>query len=418
MKLANKIFSIMLVVLLLATIYGLIRTGRGSGIPGGNGIVAATGPAPAAPVDQTPLLTAQAFASMPTSAAELPFARAALQFGDQEMDLAFALAVLDATQHPPALTAKAKEIQARLQKAQDALAAEQAHVAQLTAAEAKASGAQKNKLDDQLKLAQAQLELDQDEVDDAKEDLIRAGGGLQDRIQAMSQEHEAASQASDATKVVASAPIEPHGLIQRFQQWSVLHQKQLQLWRAKQEALSAAAALAVKDDSLERQLREQASGAQNDTSTASAVPAGPPSTPVAGRKRATPSGAPAAAPSGEASAAILETTQRRAADRKTLATLAKRIDNETQLANTYGQWIGIVAAEQRSFINGGLRGVLVILVIAIIAVLIDYAIGAVVRKTSMDRRQVATLRTVTRVTLQIVVVLLILLVIFGRPTQI
>ena len=416
MKLANKIFSIVLVVLLVATIYGLIRTGRESGIPGGNGTVAATGPAPAAPVDQTPLLTAQAFASMPTSAVELPFARAALQLGDQEMDLAFALAVLDATQHPPSLTAKAKEIQARLQKAQDALAAEQAHVAQLTAAEAKASGAQKNKLDDQLKLAQAQLELDQDEVDDAKEDLIRAGGGLQDRIQAMSQEHEAASQASDATKVAVSAPIEPHGLIQRFQQWSVLHQKQLQLWRAKQEALSAAAALAVKDDSLERQLSEQATGAQNDTSTGSGVPAGPPSTPVAGRKRA-PTGAPSGAPSGESSAAILETTQRRAADRKTLATLAKRIDNETQLANTYGQWIGIVAAEQRSFINGGLRGVLVILVIAIIAVLIDYAIGALVRKTSMDRRQVATLRTVTRVTLQIVVVLLILLVIVGRPTQ-
>jgi small-conductance mechanosensitive channel len=413
MKLANKIFSLVLVVLLVATIYGLIRTGRESGIPGGNGTAAATGPGPAAPVDQTPLLTAQALASMPTSAVEQPFARQALQLGDQEMDLAFALAVLDATQHPPALTAKAKEIQARLQEAQDALAAEQAHVAQLTAAEAKAGGAQKNKLDDQLKLAQAQLELDQDEVDDAKEELIRAGGGLQDRIQAMSQEHEAASQASDATKVAVSAPIEPHGLIQRFQQWSVLHQKQLQLWRAKQEALSAAAALAAKDDSLERQLGTQATGAQNDTSTGSGVPAGPPRTPVAGGKRGTPS----SAPSSEESATILETTQRRAADHKTLATLAKRIDNETQLANTYGQWIGMVAAEQRSLVNGGLRGVLVILVIAIIAVLIDFAIGALVRKTSMDRRQVATLRTATRVTLQIVVVLLILLVIVGRPTQ-
>ena len=58
----------------------------------------------------------------------------------------------------------------------------------------------------------------------------------QGRIQAMVQEHEAASQASDATKVTVSAPIEPHGLIQRFQQWSALHQKQLQLWRAKQDA--------------------------------------------------------------------------------------------------------------------------------------------------------------------------------------
>jgi small-conductance mechanosensitive channel len=354
---------------------------------------------------------------MPTSAPELPFARQALQLGDQEMDLAFALAVLDATQHPPEMTAKAKEIQARLQKAKDALAADQGRVAQLTAAEAKASGTQKDKLDDQLKLAQAQLELDQDEVDDGKEELIRAGGSLQDRIQAMSQEHDAASKASDATKVDVSAPIEPHGLIQRFQQWSELHRKQLQLWRAKQEALSAAAALALKDGSLERQLGAQATGAQNDTSAGPAVAAAPPSTPVAGGKSATLGSAPTSAPSGEATATILETTQRRAADRKTLATLAKRIDNETLLANTYGQWIGTVAAEQRSLVNGALRGVLVILAIAFIAVLIDYAIGAIIRKTSMDRRQVATLRTVTRVTLQILVVLLILLVIFGRPTQ-
>ncbi len=406
MKLANKIFSFVLVVLLVATIYGLIRTGGETGIPGANGTTAPTGSAAATPVDQTPLLTAQALATMPTSAVELPFARQALQLGDQEMDLAFALAVLDATQHPPALTAKAKEIQARLQKAKDALAADQARVAQLTAAEAKASGAQKDKLDDQLKLAQAQLELDQDEVDDGKEELIRAGGSLQDRIQAMSQEHDAVSKASDTTKVDVSAPVEPHGLIQRFQQWSALHQKQLQLWRAKQEALSAAAALALKDNSPERQLGAQATGAQNDTSTGPAVAAAPPSTPVAGGKSATPgsapSGAPSGASSGESSATLLETTQRRAADRKTLSTLAKRIDNETQLANTYGQWIGMVAAEQRSLVNGALRGVLVILAIAIVAVLIDYAIGALVRKTSMDRRQVATLRTATRVTLQIV----------------
>ena len=62
MKLANKIFSIVLVVLLVATVYGLIRTGRESSIPAGNGTAAATGPEQAAPVDQTPLLTAQALA--------------------------------------------------------------------------------------------------------------------------------------------------------------------------------------------------------------------------------------------------------------------------------------------------------------------------------------------------------------------
>ena len=376
MKLLNKISLIVLVVLLLATVYGLIHTERGGGIPAGNGATAATGPGQAVAVDQTPLLTAQGLANMPTSAVELPFARGALQLADQEMDLAFALAVLEATQHPPTLTAEAKKMQARLAQAQDALAAEQARVTQLTAADAKAGGAQKNALDDQLKLAHAQVELAQDEADDAKQEFDEAGGDLQDRIEAMAKEHEEASQASDSTKLAVTAPIEPHGLIQRSEQWSALHQKQLQLWRAKQDAVSTAAALARQHEALRQ------SGAE-----------------------------------GDAAVATLEATQHRAADRKTLATLDRRVDNETQLANEYGQWINVVAAEQRALVQGALRGVLLILAIAIIALFIDFGIGSLVGKMSMDRRQVATLQTATRVTLQIVVVLLSLLVIFGPPTQ-
>ena len=273
------------------------------------------------PVDQAPLLTAEALVGMSISAAELPFARGALHLADEEMDLAFAMAVLDATQHPPALTAKAKDIQARLQKAQDALAAGAGACRTADGCGGEGHRSPKESLEDQLKLAQAQLELNQDEVDDAKQELIRAGGGLQDRIQAMAQEHDAASKASDATKVAVSAPIDPHGLIQRFQQWSALHQKQLRLWRAKQEAISAAAALALKDDALERHLDAQSTGTQNGMSRGSGEPAGPPSTPVVGEKRDT--------PSGTGSAMILEATRRRAADRKTFVILAKRIDNES-----------------------------------------------------------------------------------------
>jgi hypothetical protein len=57
MKPKNKIFSIVLVVLLVVTVYGLIRTGRESNVPAGN---RATGPEEATLADQTPLLTAQA----------------------------------------------------------------------------------------------------------------------------------------------------------------------------------------------------------------------------------------------------------------------------------------------------------------------------------------------------------------------
>lgn len=403
MKHAHKILASVLAVLLVATIYGLVRTGDNGSAPGATAAAVPIAPGQAALVDQKPLLTAQALAHQPTSAAEMPFAQSALQLADQEMDLAFALAILDVTQHPPVLTAEAKELEARLQKAEDALAAQQAQVTQLTAAEAKATGAQKDALDDQLDLSKAQLELRQDEVDDAKQDLIRAGGDPQDRIQAMVQEHEAASQASDTTKVTAAPPIEPHGLIQRFQQWSALHQKQLQLWRAGQEATSAETALAAQHNSLAQQI-----GAQNDKSSAPVASGDAASTPVA---------AASANPSRQESAAMVQSTKHRADDQKTLATLDKRADNEKRLADVYAQWIAVVTAEQRSIVNGGLRGVLIILVIAILGLFANGWIGSLLAKLSMGRRQIETLRTVTSITLQIVTLFLALLVIFGPPNQ-
>ena len=41
----------------------------------------------------------------------------------------------------------------------------------------------------------------------------------------------------------------------------------------------------------------------------------------------------------------------------------------------YGQWIGVVAEEQRSIVNGALRGVLLSLAIAIIGLFMDDWIG-------------------------------------------
>jgi hypothetical protein len=120
MKYAHKILASVLAVLLVATIYGLVRTEDNGSAPGATAAAVPIAPGQAALVDQKPLLTAQALAHQPTSAAEMPFAQSALQLADQEMDLAFALAILDVTQHPPVLTAEAEELEARLQKAQDA----------------------------------------------------------------------------------------------------------------------------------------------------------------------------------------------------------------------------------------------------------------------------------------------------------
>jgi hypothetical protein len=51
-------------------------------------------------------------------------------------------------------------------------------------------------------------------------------------------QHEAASQISDNTHVIVTAPNEGRGLIHHVQQWSALHWKQMQLWRAKRPRCS------------------------------------------------------------------------------------------------------------------------------------------------------------------------------------
>ena len=99
MKTTQKIAAAVLVLLLGGTIYGLLRTEPRAVTPtkNGKGSNAAVTQAPL--VDKSPLETAQRLAQMPTSPEELPFAQEALRIGDQEMDLAFAAALRDATHY-------------------------------------------------------------------------------------------------------------------------------------------------------------------------------------------------------------------------------------------------------------------------------------------------------------------------------
>jgi small-conductance mechanosensitive channel len=393
MKSNQRAVAIVLLLLLGAAVYALVRTRDVASNPGAPRAAATAEQAPL--VDQTPLLTAQQFAKMATSSEEQPFAEEALRLGDQEMDLAFAAAVRDAQMHPPVLSAQAKEIQAHLRKAEDALDADKKRVDQLTTDVAKASGSRKDALDDQLDVAKAQLELDQDEADEAKQDLLRAGGDPQGLIQSMVEEHEAASHSSDATHVTVTKPVEASGLIQLFGQWSTLHQKQLQLWRAKHDAERIAEAFSAKHNELEARVSAAAQ---------SPSPTEPSKRENAGRTR-------------EESAAMVQTTKLRADDQKTLTNLDKRIDDEKQLADVYGKWISVVGAKQRSVLHSATVGLTIVLSILLVGVFFDGWLERLLGKTSLDRRQVETLRTVTRVSLQVLAVLFILLVIFGPPSQ-
>src|SRR5271155_2151013 len=188
MKTTEKIAAVMLLALLAAVAYGLLHTGGPMFVV--RGVATTPGELQArTAVDQSSLVTAQRMASLVTAADEQGFAQDALRIADHAVDLQFAQALRDVAEHPPALSAEAKEIQTKLQAAEKALESDKAQVTLLTAEEAKARDDKKDALDDELELAKSQQQLDGDEVDDAKQDLIRAGGNPQARIQQMIDAH-------------------------------------------------------------------------------------------------------------------------------------------------------------------------------------------------------------------------------------
>jgi small-conductance mechanosensitive channel len=405
MKSTQKITAILLVLLLGATVYGLIRTTESPTVfpTAGKGKSAAAAQGPLA--DQSPLRNAQKLVKLADNPEEQALSREAIRLADHELDLAYESTRRDVEAHPPVLSAEAKEFQARLEKAQSLQKADQALAAQLTAEVAKASGSKKEVLADTLDEVKAQIESDEDEVDDAAQDLKRAGGDAKGRIEQIEQEHEAVSNEVDkAVPAYPSEMPEQFGLIHRFNQWSALRQKQELLAKAKQAALAAAAELAAKHDALEQRI-QAAKQASPDLAAHAKTAVGVPAAPS--RKDR----------SHEESAAALAGMQKIVSDQKDLVNFDRRADYEKQLAAVYSQWNDLVALRQRGVMHRALLGVLIILVIALVGVFFDSWVEGLLGKTHLDRRQIETLRTVTRVGLQVTAVMFILLVIFGPPSQ-
>jgi len=408
MKKLQQIGLLAIFVLLAVTGYGLWKT-RESAAPSSAALNKAQKQAGASQiltVDQSPLKTAQQLAQLATLPDERDFAKEALRLGDYEVDLAFDTALHEARLHPPPLSAEAKEIQTRLQKAEKLLNADQERTKQLTAQIAKIPDAKRELPQIDLAQAQADLDLDQDEVDDAKQDLIGAGGDLTDRIEALKREHEETAHNGATAIPTGAPPPEQLGLVHQIQQWLILRQKKIQLQQAKTNADSASAALTqahnvldAKVEAAKEKAPELAHHSKKTKDLSSVVHVA------------------AADKSRDDSEALLKKTLEISGDQKTLAALDKRSETQRELAGIYGQWIDLVSNTQRHFLNRVLLGILIILSIAVVGLLFSTWMDKLVQRLNMDRRQVQSLRTVTRVSLQFLALFLILLVIFGPPNQ-
>jgi hypothetical protein len=330
--------------------------------------------------------------------------------------LSFNIALQDAAAHPPELSPEMREIQKRLQKAQQLQTALQAQTGQLAAELAKAPANRKDALQDQLDLAKASLDVAGNDVDDAKRDLTDAGGNLHDRIEQMKQEHEEADKIADAEQKFPNPASEQLGIVHRIAQWIALNAKRNLLQRGKSEADKLVAALKGQHNALSAQVETEkmnspdtaahskmADSANGGTSADSAVDAATKSV----RKTRT----------AAESQAALATTRAITADQRNLAAFDKRMDNEKELSETYTQWMDLVSERQHAVARQILIGATIILAIALIGLFFNTWLEKLLGRTTLDHRQVQTLKATARLAVQVVAVLLILLVIFGPPNQ-
>jgi len=352
-------------------------------------------------VDERPLQTARSVAKLSATWDEQRFANQALRAADHEVDLAFADALRDAANHPAQHTPQTEALYTRLTKAQELAKHDQERVDQLTKEVAAATGARKDELQDQLDLAKAQLELDQDNVDSANTDLIRSGVDKFSRVQRQFKRHEDGEHAADAAHGPTSPSATPinyqvGNLLGQFEAWQGFRSKKAQLQSALDEAAEVATALDQAHDTLEQQL-----------AAAKAAEPAPGSQPSDHPQDAT------AKPARVKVAALKVLSD----DQKTLADLGKRLQDMQEVQTAYTNWIALVQVHQLAVVHGMIESGLWILLIILLVYLADRIVDRYLSHSGSERTRLHTLRAVIRFALQAVGVLLILLVVLGIPQQ-
>jgi len=106
-----------------------------------------------------------------------------------------------------------------------------------------------------------------------------------------------------------------------------------------------------------------------------------------------------------------------AADQNVLTLLDRRISDQKQLAAIYAQWEAAATRQSHVLLHELLFNALIVLLVLIAMLLLDEWLQHLLNNPKLDRRQVETLRSIARVTLRVVAVIVILLIAVGIPTQ-
>jgi small-conductance mechanosensitive channel len=325
-------------------------------------------------VDLHPWQTAQALAPLAVSREEDEFAHEAERLADHEVNQAFAASLRQAGEQHPTLTGEAIELSKRVAQLQQMVKEDQDRVRSLTAA----SGV------DDLKIAQAQLDLDQDDLKDAQGDLVRASGDVRSRVQQELAAHQAAmskmnNQPGSDNQLAVISTRRYGTLAGRLEAWFNQRSRYELILQAMQQAQSDAAALTREHNALEAKASASASGPEAST---------------------------------------LAGLQRRREQRQLLGIYDDQIQTQQQLVGVYGKWMDQVSLQHRIVTHMALRSLAAVAIILMCVILLDSAAARLLERRGLDRRRQQTLRTILRLSVQLAGAACVLLVMFGVPSQI
>jgi small-conductance mechanosensitive channel len=399
----HRIFLIFLSILLVLTGVGIFAT-RNRVNPGGSPAAEKKGQA-VSPVNLEQFQNAQSLAPFAATSDEQDLARNALRQADHEVDFAYAAALSEVASQTLPSTAEIKTIQQRISVAQQRIAGLQAEVARLTNQQTAAKDSQKSAVGDQIDLANARLELNQDELADANGDLERAGGDPQSRIQRLVDAHKAESQNSSGQPSFGAVGSQAGSTIPasmsflaNARAWYALHSVARRLDQAEQESAAEAAGFSKQHDALEDQVEERQSKQAKKIDDAHSAG----------------NASPAPADTAEA----ISTYKSLTAMQRRMSSLDTRIRNEEDLSGTYKKWGTLVSTRERGLMHGLLLAIAVMLAIGLAVLLTTYFLERMFARVEPDQQRLLTLRSVAHILTRAVGAILILLIIFGIPTQI
>ena len=413
MKPRHWITATVLFLLMALTIVGLVRTGEQKPPADAED----TGKAPAKRlqargeakrplVDERPLLTARRMSALASTTEEQELAHEALKVSDHEVDLAFFDALRTAEENPPPLTPEAKLLAERKDKATLALKEDQERIAQLTRKLAAAPESQKDNLQDQIDVAKAQTDLDQDELDDAAEGLEQAGGDPQSKIKRLKAEHDA----GDRTNVQPASAVNPHELDYKahtllavIRAWQALRDKKVSIAEARQEAVDKAQRLTQRHTMLAAQVEREKENRESAKRQAKGF--------ATGSKTSSRDESKAGAQTA------LDSLKQFSRDQKDLADQGRRIQDEQELSDTYASWIGLVEIRRRAALHNLIESLLWILVVALLVYMAHRLIDRLFGGVTAENKRIETLRAVAKFGAEVLGVIVILFVVFGMPRE-